>query len=207
MKPLQLILYDLHVRFDHRPADEFSAETRVHVERWKALVFFGAYNQVFDALRFVMRYRSCPDYYPIAIGDILRDCQAAYTVVPYGLTIMPQASPEEGAAITEAISLAGETGLDGARTHLRGAGGAINRGDYAGSVRESIHAVESVARKLNADASESLGPALRALEERIKLHPALKEGFSNIYGYTSDEDGIRHALNEADADVDIVDAN
>ena len=26
-----------------------------------------------------------------------------------------------------------------------------------------------------------------------KLHPALKQGFLKIYGYTSDEGGVRHA--------------
>ena len=34
----------------------------------------------------------------------------------------------------------------------------------------------------------------------------LKAGFSKIYGYTSDKDGIRHALLGGDADVDVVDA-
>lgn len=30
--------------------------------------------------------------------------------------------------------------------------------------------------------------------DKIAIHPALKKGFSNIYGYTSDASGIRHAL-------------
>ena len=55
LEPLLLIFYDLHVRFDHLPADEFSAETRVHVEKWKALVLTGAYNEVFNTLQFVLR--------------------------------------------------------------------------------------------------------------------------------------------------------
>ena len=28
------------------------------------------------------------------------------------------------------------------------------------------------------------------------MHPALKQAFANLYGYTSDEEGIRHALLE-----------
>ncbi|MEH2627060.1 hypothetical protein V1292_005115 [Bradyrhizobium sp. AZCC 1719] len=39
------------------------------------------------------------------------------------------------------------------------------------------------------------------------MHPALKRGFSAIYGYTSDEGGIRHALlDSGEAAVDEVDA-
>jgi hypothetical protein len=30
------------------------------------------------------------------------------------------------------------------------------------------------------------------------LHPALKSGFSSLYGYTNSEKGIRHALTEGD---------
>jgi restriction endonuclease Mrr len=37
-------------------------------------------------------------------------------------------------------------------------------------------------------------PRSKELERQRKLHPALKATFSNLYGYTSDADGIRHAL-------------
>ncbi len=35
---------------------------------------------------------------------------------------------------------------------------------------------------------------MKEVEARIGLHGALKEGFSNLYGYTSSAEGIRHAL-------------
>ena len=82
---------------------------------------------------------------------------------------------------------------------MRNAAECINGADWAGSVRESIHAVESVARKLDPKASKDLGPALASLEKRQKLHPALKKAFSSLYGYTSDEEGVRHALLDQDA--------
>ncbi len=43
-----------------------------------------------------------------------------------------------------------------------------------------------------------LPDALKLLEKENGLHPALKEGFIRLYGYTSDEKGIRHALLESD---------
>ena len=39
-----------------------------------------------------------------------------------------------------------------------------------------------------------MGPALASLEQREALHPALKDAFAKLYGYASNEQGIRHAL-------------
>ena len=38
-----------------------------------------------------------------------------------------------------------------------------------------------------------LGPALAKLEKSGAIHPALKQAFEKLYGYTNDEKGIRHA--------------
>jgi hypothetical protein len=39
----------------------------------------------------------------------------------------------------------------------------------------------------------------------IPMHPSLKSAFQNLYGYTSDANGIRHALLE-EANLDFEDA-
>lgn len=117
-------------------------------------------------------------------------------------TILPAVTPEEGDAVADALRTLREAGLRGSAAHLRKAAEHVNAGDWAGSVRESIHAVESVARQLDPDAAKTLGPALAALEKRGALHPALKGAFSKLYGYTSDEQGVRHALlDRPDANV------
>ena len=77
--------------------------------------------------------------------------------------------------------------------HLQQSSDCINQGDYAGAVRESIHAVESTARQIDPNA-KSLESALNSLEKSEALHLALKRAFSSLYGYASDEQGIRHAL-------------
>ena len=90
--------------------------------------------------------------------------------------------------------------MDGAATHLRQAAEHINARQYADSVADSIHAVESVARVIDPKASKLLGPALDSLENAGMLkHPALKKALKNLYGYASDEQGIRHARLEKDA--------
>ena len=48
------------------------------------------------------------------------------------------------------------------------------------------------------DDSGTLGKLIKKLESEIKLHPALKGAFNSLYGYTSNANGIRHALMEKD---------
>ena len=108
-------------------------------------------------------------------------------------TIVPAVTPKEGAIIVESLQSLRQAGLDGSAAHVRKASEFINEGDWAGSVRESIHAVESVARQLDPEAAQTLGPALKSIERRGALHPALKKAFDKLYGYTNKEQGIRHA--------------
>ena len=104
--------------------------------------------------------------------------------------------------MVEALQTLRNARLEAGASHLRNASERIHAGDWAGSVRESIHAVESVARQLDPQASRNLKRALQSLDKRKALHPALKEAFNKLYGYTSDEQGVRHAsLDRAGHDV------
>ncbi len=62
--------------------------------------------------------------------------------------------------------------------------------DYANSIKESISTVEAMCQIINGS-KETLGKALNNL--KVEIHPALKSAYSSIYGYTSDENGTRHA--------------
>lgn len=109
-------------------------------------------------------------------------------------TIFPSVTAEEGQAIGASLQTLAQAGLQGSASHLRRSAERINKGDWAGSIRESMHAVESVARQLIPGKSSTLVPVLRSLEKRAALHPALKQALGKLYGYSSDEQGIRHAL-------------
>ena len=79
--------------------------------------------------------------------------------------------------------------------------------DYKNSIKESISAVESICQIICKDDKATLGKALNKLEEGgIKLHRSLKEAFSKLYGYTSDEGGIRHAEGLFESNVSFEDA-
>jgi hypothetical protein len=66
--------------------------------------------------------------------------------------------------------------------------------DYRNSIKESISAVEAVSKILAEDPRADLTQALRHVKAKAGLHPALEKAFIRMYGYTSDADGIRHAL-------------
>jgi hypothetical protein len=68
--------------------------------------------------------------------------------------------------------------------------------DYRNSIKESISAVEALCKIISKNDKATLGDALKIVKEKIGLHPALENSFSDLYGYTSSADGIRHALLE-----------
>jgi hypothetical protein len=67
--------------------------------------------------------------------------------------------------------------------------------DYRNSIKEAISAVEALAIKV-AGQKSTLGQLLKTFDDHVPLHPALKGAFEKLYGYTSDEGGVRHALME-----------
>lgn len=74
--------------------------------------------------------------------------------------------------------------------------------DYRNSIKESISAIESICKIFTQNEKATLGEALNKLEKSYDLHPALKKSFSSLYGYTSDDAGIRHALTENNRIID-----
>lgn len=68
--------------------------------------------------------------------------------------------------------------------------------DYENSIKESISSVEAMAKFITDDDKATLGSALNKMKDKnINIHPALESAFLKLYGYTSDEGGIRHAGN------------
>lgn len=78
--------------------------------------------------------------------------------------------------------------------------------DYRNSIKESISAVESLCKIIVGNNNTTLAPALKIIEEKYKVHGALRSGFTALYGYTSDAGGIRHSLLTDDIEVSMEDA-
>lgn len=78
--------------------------------------------------------------------------------------------------------------------------------DYRNSIKESISAVEVIAKVISKEENDTLGKTLSKIKENIGLNGALQKGFKEIYGYTNGDGGIRHALMEGDLSCDFEDA-
>ena len=194
------ILTAKHSIHDKLPLDEWKRLLKYNQRQLRQSIETLPFNEVFDMIQFVLRRPECPQKFVDGMKDAFASSRLAYAIddgpPP---TIIPSVTVEEGNTILESMQTLREAGLGGSAAQLRKAAECINGQDWAGSIRESIHAVESVARQLDPKASTALGPALAALEKTGTLHPALKGAFTKLYGYTSDEQGIRHALLDQDS--------
>ncbi len=126
-------------------------------------------------------------------NQVLKEEMAGYRFVSG--RIVPITSEEEVSTIEAAMGQpdplrAVTTHLGQALAHLADR----KSPDYRNSIKESISAIESLSKLLSGLPGATLGPALDAVEEMVKLHPSLKDAFKKLYGYASDAQGIRHAL-------------
>lgn len=90
-----------------------------------------------------------------------------------------------------------QSNYGGCKSHIEKAVGFLadrEHKDYKNCIKESISAVESICQIMVDDEKATLGEAIKKLKDNgIKIHPALETAFSKLFGYTSDEGGIRHA--------------
>lgn len=187
------ILASVYWKHNHRPLDEWSNWSKEVYEDLRRQIEEMPFNRVFDLIQFVMREEQCPPSFIEDMAGVFSEYRLAYIIDTSDLpTILPAVTKEEGETLVKSLQTLAHGGLQGSASHLRKSAECINRGDWAGSIRESVHAVESVARQLNPKAT-TLAPALKSLEAQGTLHPALKSALGKLYGYTSDEQGIRHA--------------
>lgn len=204
-EPWEIILRHMHIYKEHKMADEFDSRWAVQSNKIKKIFTDGNYTDIFGFLEYVLRHREKPYQFSEIVDNVLRYTRAAYRVVD-SRTIAPVASEEDKANLERAFANLKQVEFDGARQHLTKAAELAASGQWADSVRESVHSVEATARKLVPGAKE-LEPALRKLEETAAIHGALKKGFAAIYGFSSDEKGIRHPLiDDRSANVDETDA-
>lgn len=124
-------------------------------------------------------------------------------------SVVPISNHQEIGEIQDAItSLNNFSSLKVCNTHLTAGlqklSDRINP-DYRNSIKESISAVEALAKIISGNPKDSLGAAIDKIKGRLKVHASLERAIKSIYGYTSDSDGIRHALTE-ESNIDFEDA-
>lgn len=149
------------------------------------------WNEVYDLLEFIAQHSQLETAFCEFCNTVLEQENSAYRFV--GKEIVEIASSAE---ITE-VESALKSGIPAVEEHIsRGLSFLADRKnpDYRNCIKEAISAVETVCRMFGG--GTTLSAALKELKKKVTIHPALERSLNALYGYTSDEDGIRHSLLE-----------
>lgn len=149
--------------------------------------------EVYDFLEYVINYFESPDLVE-QINFVLERELAGFRFV--GGVFSEITDKQELLMLSEAVA---DSDFPLVSAHLERALALLSNKkspDYRNSIKESISAVESMAKIIADTPKASLGDALKVLELKGELHPALRQSFLSLYGYTSNADGIRHAMLE-----------
>lgn len=144
-----------------------------------------------------MRSGLKPSAFREGANKILEEEMSAYRFI--GDVLVPISTSDEVQSITGAVEVASVYNLYGAKEHLSTAVDLMSKKpspDYRNSIKESISAIECLAKQITGEENGGLDRALSKLDKQVHFHGASKAGMLSLYGYTSDEDGIRHAILE-----------
>lgn len=190
---IQPLSRSLWFHYFKKPIDTRPDQERKILTEIREYFFVCPWNEVYDFLEFIVSHheRSKPRLAEFLNAFLERELSGYRFVSGHLADVTNQ---EELTMVEEA---ARDTRFAGVSSHIQRAlelyADRANP-DYRNSIKESISAVESIARIVANIQKATLGDALKAIEKNDQLHPALKEGFLKLYGYTSDEQGIRHAM-------------
>ncbi len=196
-----ILLFFIHIWsdfFGHTidSLDDHWQITRREIRKW----YFGAeWYEVYDFIEFVCQ-NLLPRQRKYLFRHYCNECMkkelSAYQFVSDRIGEITNET--EISSIEESLEITSP--LEGVHEHLRLASEKLTdrkNPDYRNSIKEAISAVESIACLITGNPSATLGDAIKHLKNHgLRLHPALEKAWSNLYGYTSDEGGIRHGMLE-----------
>ncbi len=171
-------------------------------EVYDLVEFFANVEHLNTGWRYGAEERS--ENYRKSINNFLEKERSGFRFV--GTNLAPITNEEEVSEVDEAANISGE--FAAASNHIRTAiKHYANRKspDFRNSIKEAISAVEACAKIISGKPKATLGDAIKVIDTTHGMHPSLKEGLLRIYGYTSSEGGIRHAMIDAE-NVDEIDA-
>lgn len=192
----------LWFNFFKKPVDTIPQYDFEIIQILRKHFFSASWYDVYDFIEFIIKFFKTRDI-STPINIILERELAGYRFISG--SFIPVTDKQEIEAINQATKAGPFAGVE---AHLISAIDHLSRKqdpDYRNSIKESISAVESLAKEITRNPKATLGDALSTLEKRGDMHPSLKRSLSALYGYTSDEGGIRHAMLE-EPELSVADA-
>jgi len=182
-------------KYFNEPIDKLPQKTKDAIAVVRQYFFTCKWYEVYDFMEFSANHAE--DRYTrhlIELSNLVLERElSGYRFIDK--SIVPISSEEEINSIESALE--NTSSLKGANVHLRTSLDLLSdrkSPDYRNSIKEAISAVESISQTISSDPKATLGSALKELEKKSAMHPALKSSLSSLYGYTSDSNGIRHAM-------------
>lgn len=194
---LENLIVLLWFHFFKRSIDSIEEYWENCLKEIREFFFKAQWYEVYDFIEFVVNYGPNDGKKELikALNSVLEQENSAYRFV--NEQIVEITSVEEIETIESVLQVSEP--YAGVKVHITAALAHMSSRtspDFRNSIKESISAVESLAKQISKDESATLGDILKGLEKAKKLHPALRNAFSSLYGYTNDAQGIRHALIE-----------
>jgi len=193
---LQWLLKQIWSDYFKLPIDTIGERWSPAYKHLRDYYFSCSWNEVYDFIEFVANhygYASTNKRFREECNEVLKREVSGYRFI--GDRIAQITAEEEVVEIEEALK--GKQISEPAIIHLKSALDFFSdrqSPDYRNSIKESISAVEAMSNLIAGKDKATLVEALKKIMNRVALHPALYKAFNNLYGYTSDADGIRHAL-------------
>lgn len=156
------------------------------------------WNKVYDFLEFLISidaYDQSKNNFIGRLNQVFIDERAPYKIINGMVT--PLVSEIEATEVEKAIS----SKYAVASGHIFKALELYRKrptADYENSIKESISAIEALARIILNKPSTTLGQ----LADQLNIHQSFREAIKKLYGWTSDEGGIRHSDNNKKLNVD-----
>ena len=178
------------------PLDDLSPSWNDTCENIKNKFYCYKWYEVYDFIEFVVEnypYERANQEFINYCNSFLERELSAYRFV--GGKITQITSQEEISTIEEALNVPNP--YKTVNIHIKTALTLFSdkkSPDYRNSIKESISAVELICKLITKKKNPTLSQALNILKKEIRLHSALEKAFDSLYGYASDEEGIRHSL-------------
>ncbi|WP_417564866.1 AbiJ-NTD4 domain-containing protein [Marinobacter sp.] len=179
--------------FFKEPIDNMSGVLDIEFLDMKDRFYKLSWYEIYDLVEFIAAHHHS-DVFSEQINSVLKSEKSGYRLVDE--KIVPITNEIEIGSIEKVVS---QDKYSGCSAHIKRAMELYadrKSPDYRNSIKESISAIESITREITLDRKGGINNALTELEKKGVIHKALKSSLSSLYGYTSDENGIRHAILE-----------
>src|SRR5205814_2434471 len=113
--------------------------------------------EILNFVEFLSRHHKIDSIFSHNINNALQKSRSAYRLVDK--CIVPYVNDAEGQMVINALAATGSTRFQGAHNHILDAGRSLTNGQWADSIRNSIHAVEAVVVQID-EQSNTLSAAL-----------------------------------------------